>query len=203
MLLDLIDQRSLEPLDEQQQINLNKFLALLSKWNKTRNLVSRQTSTQDLNHHVIDCLALNKELNCKKLLDVGSGAGFPGIVTAISNPQLEITLLDSNLKKISFLNHVKAELQLKNTKVVHKRIEDFDLSKEDWLVSRAFSSPEELIKKIKEKAPKDLVFLMMVSKNLKPSILGYDVDYIESSAAKILKKNRGFLKISLSKTDIV
>ena len=199
MLLDLIDQRSLKPLDEQQQINLNKFLALLTKWNKTRNLVSRQTSTQDLNHHVIDCLALNKELNCKKLLDVGSGAGFPGIVTAISNPQLEITLLDSNLKKISFLNHVKAELQLKNTKVVHKRIEDFDLSKEDWLVSRAFSNPEDLIKKIKEKAPKDLVFLMMVSKNLKPSILGYDVDYIESSAAKIIKKNRGFLKISLSK----
>ena len=199
MLFDLIDQRSLKPIDEEQQTNLRKFLALLSKWNKTRNLVSRQTSAQDLNHHVIDCLALNKELNCKKLLDVGSGAGFPGIVTAISNPQLEITLLDSNLKKISFLNHVKAELQLKNTKVVHKRIEDFDLSKEDWLVSRAFSSPEELIKKIKEKAPKDLVFLMMVSKNLKPSILGYDVDYIESSAAKIIKKNRGFLKISLSK----
>ena len=199
MLFDLIDQRSLKPIDEEQQTNLSKFLALLSKWNKTRNLVSRQTSAQDLNHHVIDCLALNKELNCKKLLDVGSGAGFPGIVTAISNPQLEITLLDSNLKKISFLNHVKAELQLKNIKVVHKRIEDFDLSKEDWLVSRAFSSPEELIKKIKEKAPKGLVLLMMVSKNLKPSILGYDVDYIESSAAKILKKNRGFLKISLSK----
>ena len=203
MLFDLTDQKSLKPLDEEQQINLNKFLALLKKWNKTRNLVSRQTSTQDLNHHVIDCLALNKELDCKKLLDVGSGAGFPGIVTAISNPQLEITLLDSNLKKISFLNHIKAELQLENIKVVHKRIEDFDMSKEDWLVSRAFSSPEELIKKIKEKAPKDLVFLMMVSKNLKPSILGYDVDYIESSAAKILKKNRGFLKISLSKTDIV
>ena len=203
MLFDLTDQKSLKPLDEEQQINLNKFLALLRKWNKTRNLVSRQTSTQDLNHHVIDCLALNKELDCKKLLDVGSGAGFPGIVTAISNPKLEITLLDSNLKKISFLNHIKAELQLKNIKVVHKRIEDFDMSKEDWLVSRAFSSPEELIKKIKEKAPKDLVFLMMVSKNLKPSILGYDVDYIESSAAKILKKNRGFLKISLSKTDIV
>ncbi len=203
MLFDLTDQKSLKPLDEEQQINLNKFLALLRKWNKTRNLVSRQTSTQDLNHHVIDCLALNKELDCKKLLDVGSGAGFPGIVTAISNPKLEITLLDSNLKKISFLNHIKAELQLKNIKVVHERIEDFDMSKEEWLVSRAFSTPEELIKKIKEKAPKDLVFLMMVSKNLKPSILGYDVDYIESSAAKILKKNRGFLKISLSKTDIV
>ena len=203
MLFDLTDQKSLKPLDEEQQINLNKFLALLRKWNKTRNLVSRQTSIQDLNHHVIDCLALNKELNCKKLLDVGTGAGFPGIVTAISNPKLEITLLDSKLKKISFLNHIKAELQLKNIKVVHKRIDDFDMSKEDWLVSRAFSSPEELIKKIKEKAPKDLVFLMMVSKNLKPSILGYDVDYIESSAAKILKKNRGFLKISLSKTDIV
>ena len=104
-----------------------------------------------------------------------------------------------NLKKVSFLNHVKAELQLKNIKVVHNRIEDFDLSKEDWIVSRAFSSPEELLKKIKEKAPRDLVFLMMVSKNIKPSILGYDVDYIESSAANILKKNRGFLKISLSK----
>ena len=120
-------------------------------------------------------------------------------MTAISNPQMEITLLDSNLKKVSFLNHVKAELQLKNIKVVHNRIEDFDLSKEDWIVSRAFSSPEELLKKIKEKAPRNLVFLMMVSKNIKPSIFGYDVDYIESSAANILKKNRGFLKISLSK----
>ena len=199
MLFDLSDQKSLKPIDERQQTNLKKFLALLGKWNKTRNLVSRKTSIRDLNHHVIDCLALNKELNCKKLLDVGSGAGFPGVVTAISNPQMEITLLDSNLKKVSFLNHVKAELQLKNIKVVHKRIEDFDLSKEDWLVSRAFSSPEELINKIKEKAPRDLVFLMMVSKNIKPSILGYDVDYIESPAANILKKNRGFLKISLSK----
>ena len=104
MLFDLTDQKSLKPLDEEQQINLNKFLVLLRKWNKTRNLVSRQTSTQDLNYHVIDCLALNKELDCKKLLDVGSGAGFPGIVTAISNPKLEITLLDSNLKKISLPN---------------------------------------------------------------------------------------------------
>ena len=199
MFFDLADQKGLKPIDEEQQTNLNKFLALLGKWNKTRNLVSRRTSIQDLNHHVIDCLALNKELHCKKLLDVGSGAGFPGIVTAISNPKMEITLLDSNLKKVSFLNHVKAELQLKNIKVVHKRIEDFDLSKEDWLVSRAFSSPEDLIKKIKGKAPTELVILMMVSKNIKPLILGYDVDYIESPAANILKKNRGFLKISLSK----
>ena len=57
MLLDLTDQKSLKPLDEEQQINLNKFLALLRKWNKTRNLVSRKTSIRDLNHHVIDCLA--------------------------------------------------------------------------------------------------------------------------------------------------
>ena len=92
MLFDLTDQKSLKPIDERQQTNLNKFLALLGKWNKTRNLVSRQTSIQDLNHHVIDCLALNKELHCEKLLDVGSGAGFPGIVTAISNPQMEVTL---------------------------------------------------------------------------------------------------------------
>ena len=128
---------------------------------------------------------------------------FGAIVMLLINPVYSWIASKSNLKKISFLNHIKAELQLKNIKVVHERIEDFDMSKEEWLVSRAFSSPEELIKKIKEKAPKDLVFLMMVSKNLKPSILGYDVDYIESSAAKILKKNRGFLKISLSKTDIV
>ena len=95
------------------------------------------------------------------IFDFGSGAGFPGVVTAISNPQMEITLLDSSLKKVSFLNHVKAELQLKNIKVVHNRIEDFDLSKEDWIVSRAFSSPEELINKIKEKAPRDLVLSLI------------------------------------------
>ena len=189
MLFDLKDQEILGVKDISAQQKLNDYINLIKKWNKTRNLVSRQTSDQDLKEHVIDCLAINREIKTKKILDIGTGAGLPGIVIALTNPETKVTLLDSNRKKIAFLTHVKAKLR-------HTRIEDYDLSEEQLIVCRALSSPNELIKKIKKNINEQTVILMMVSEEQDIFIEGYKTQYINSVAEKILKKKRGFLRIS-------
>ena len=150
MLFDLKDQEILGVKDIAALQNLSDYINLIKKWNKTRNLVSRKTSDLDLKEHVIDCLAINREIKTKKILDIGTGAGLPGIVIALTNPETKVTLLDSNRKKIAFLTHVKAKLNLKNVELKHTRIEDYDVSKEKLIVCRALSSPNELIKKIKK-----------------------------------------------------
>jgi len=196
MLFDLKDQEILGVKDISAQQKLNDYINLIKKWNKTRNLVSRQTSDQDLKEHVIDCLAINREIKTKKILDIGTGAGLPGIVIALTNPETKVTLLDSNRKKIAFLTHVKAKLNLKNAELRHTRIEDYDLSEEQLIVCRALSSPNELIKKIKKNINEQTVILMMVSEEQDIFIEGYKTQYINSVAEKILKKKRGFLRIS-------
>ena len=84
MLFDLKDQEILGVKDIAALQNLSDYINLIKKWNKTRNLVSRQTSDLDLKEHVIDCLAINKEIKTKKILDIGTGAGLPGVVIALS-----------------------------------------------------------------------------------------------------------------------
>ena len=136
------------------------------------------------------------EIKTKKILDIGTGAGLPGIVIALTNPETKVTLLDSNRKKIAFLTHVKAKLNLKNAELRHTRIEDYDVSEEQLIVCRALSSPNELIKKIKKNINEQTVILMMVSEDQDIFIEGYKTQYINSVAEKILKKKRGFLRIS-------
>ena len=95
MLFDLKDQEILGVKDISAQQKLNDYINLIKKWNKTRNLVSRQTSDQDLKEHVIDCLAINREIKTKKILDIGTGAGLPGIVIALTNPEKYGNLLNA------------------------------------------------------------------------------------------------------------
>ena len=102
MLLDPKDQEALDVKDIDVQQKLSEYVSLIKKWNKTRNLVSRQSTDQDLKEHIVDCLAINREISSNKILDVGTGAGLPGVVIALTNPEIKITLLDSNQKKWLF-----------------------------------------------------------------------------------------------------
>lgn len=197
MLFDTKSQDFLKKVNKEALTKLSEYLLLIKKWNKTRNLVSRKLTDRDLENHIIDCIALNEVISENNILDVGTGAGLPGVVIALLNPTKKVKLLDSNSKKISFLNHVKTKLTMKNVTIEHNRLEKCDLSQEKLIVCRAFTSPVKLINIVRKKLPKKSTILMMISKDQETSIQGFKTEYIPSSAEDILEKKRGFLRITI------
>jgi len=127
-------------LSEQQIQQLLDYLTLLTKWNKVYNLTALKEPAQMLSKHLLDSLALLPHLDAASLLDVGTGAGLPGIPVAICRRQMAVTLLDSNAKKTRFLQQVKAELKLQNVTVVQGRVEQVELPKFAIITARAFAS---------------------------------------------------------------
>jgi len=117
------------------------FCDLIIKSNKLHNLTSITQIDEMLKKHILDSFSINKLIKGKSVLDIGSGAGLPGMPLAIANPEQKYLLLDSNNKKIIFLNHVKINLDVKNVNLLHSRIEDFR-SKDgfDTIVCRSYSS---------------------------------------------------------------
>ena len=106
---------------------LTAYLALLSKWNRTYNLTAIRDPLQAVSHHVLDSLAVLRELSgyAGALVDVGSGGGLPGIPLAIADPARVVTLNDASGKKAAFLRQAVIELGLSNAKVHVGRVEDW------------------------------------------------------------------------------
>ena len=123
------------------QINkFEKYASLLLEWNEKFNLTAIKDIDEIEEKHFIDSLYLDKyvELNNKSLLDVGTGAGFPGIPLAIVHPTLSVMLLESNGKKISFLKEVVKQLELTNVIIIQGRAEELDQrEKYDIVTARA------------------------------------------------------------------
>jgi 16S rRNA (guanine527-N7)-methyltransferase len=141
-----ITQLGLE-LDEQTQQKLMDYLALLQKWNKVYNLTAIRNAEQMISHHLLDSLAVLPHLWRGKWLDVGCGAGLPGLVLAIARPDWEFTLVDSNSKKTSFVQQVVIELGLSNVKVMCNRVEALSVNEKfDGIVSRAFADTSDFVK---------------------------------------------------------
>lgn len=135
-------------IDSEKNNKLGKYRELLLEWNSFMNLTAI-TEEDDVNiKHFLDSLTIFRtgELDGKKsVIDVGTGAGFPGIPMAIQNPDLEVTLLDSLNKRIKFLNKVVEETELENVTTYHGRAEEFSRKKEfrdafDVSVSRAVAN---------------------------------------------------------------
>lgn len=119
---------------------LVRYLALLQKWNKVHNLTAVRDPEEMVTLHLLDSLVVLPYIKLRRLLDVGSGAGFPGIVLAICMPDLQVTTVDSVQKKATFMRQAKAELQLNNLEVISGRVEQFKpADKFDVVISRAFS----------------------------------------------------------------
>ena len=120
---------------------LESYLELVSKWNRVHNLTAVREREQMVVLHVLDSLSVLPDLGAAAtVLDVGSGAGLPGIPIAIVKPDARVTLLDSSHKKCAFLEQARIDLALSNVAVVCERVEQWHPSERfEIIVSRAFS----------------------------------------------------------------
>tara|TARA_S200000501_G_scaffold334741_1_gene338953 strand:- start:30 stop:632 length:603 start_codon:yes stop_codon:yes gene_type:complete len=175
---------------------LNEYANLIVKWNKTRNLVSRNANLETINEHILDCACLIPHLKESNLLDVGSGAGLPGLVVSILDDEKNIKLLEPNQKKISFLTHAQAKLDLKNTTIFKERIENLEEINEETIITRAVMEPKKLLNVISKQKNKNLKIIMMVSEPMEISYPNWESKFLVSEAQRILDKNRGFLNIT-------
>lgn len=120
-----MDLRDFYDLSDEKYNKFQKYMNLLIEWNKNINLTAITDKDEIKLKHFVDSLTINKYISDNsKVIDVGTGAGFPGIPLKIYNESLDITLLDSLNKRINFLNHVIEELNLNKIKAVHSRAED-------------------------------------------------------------------------------
>ena len=144
-LIKGLEQLGLTLADAAQQ-QLLDYLALLQKWNKVHNLISRKESDNLVVRHLLDSLVALPYINGSRVVDVGSGAGLPGIPLAIACPQSHFTLLDCNSKKAGFRNQAVIELGLKNVAVVDARAEEFRPEQGfDSVISRAFATIADML----------------------------------------------------------
>lgn len=117
------------------------YIGLLIHWNKAYNLTSVRDPLAMVSRHLLDSLSVLPYVKGEQILDVGTGAGLPGMVLAIAKPDSQFTLLDSNGKKTRFLIQACLELKLKNVTVANTRVETFQNQKEfDVILTRAFAS---------------------------------------------------------------
>ena len=130
---------------------LAAYLELVEKWNRVHNLTAVREPAQMVTLHVLDSLSILPHVsNATSLVDVGTGAGLPGIPLAIARPALRVTLLDSSHKKCAFLQQAKTELGLANVEVVCDRVENWKpVERFDVVVSRAFSDLADFVEQAK------------------------------------------------------
>ena len=123
------------------QEKLIAYLQLMLKWNKAYNLTAIRELDSMVIRHVLDSLSILPYINQSPVLDVGTGAGLPGIPLALCLPDYQFVLLDSNGKKTRFLTQVKIELGIENIEVIHSRIEDYKPDfRFEMITCRAFAA---------------------------------------------------------------
>lgn len=168
-------------LTQKQEEQLEKYYEMLIETNKITNLTRITEKEEVYLKHFYDSLTIVKTIDLTKklsIIDIGTGAGFPGLVLKIVFPNLKITLLDSLNKRIEFLNKVIRELNLKDVKTVHSRIEDYKKEQFDVVTSRAVA--------------KTNILLELSYDLLKPN--GYYI-FLKSDVVQELKEAENALKI--------
>jgi 16S rRNA (guanine527-N7)-methyltransferase len=127
---------------------LEIYLATLKKWNKVYNLTAINEDSEIIVKHFLDSLSVNRYIqNSGRILDVGTGAGFPGLILALFNPEKSFVLVDGVSKKISFLQEMIGKLNLKNVIAVHTKVEKYNVAEQfDIIISRAFADIKKMTK---------------------------------------------------------
>jgi 16S rRNA (guanine527-N7)-methyltransferase len=160
------------------------FIKLLEKWNKAYNLTSIRDREDMVRLHLLDSLAILPFIEGKRIIDIGTGAGLPGIPLAIYLPDIEFTLLDSNAKKTRFVQQAILELKLKNVSVCHNRVEQYHPEKSfDTVITRAFASLSDIVELTAHLLSKNGVLLAM--KGQSPDV----VPKLESAITTLIPVN--------------
>lgn len=150
-------------ISSEQLQQLNEFYQILLEWNKKINLTRITSEKEVYLKHFYDSLTLNKVVSLEKIktvCDVGTGAGFPGIVLKICFPHLKITLVDSLQKRINYLNYVINQLNLKDIEAIHTRGEEFS-GKYELVTARAVANIEKLLGYTMHLVDKNGIFVAM------------------------------------------
>ena len=155
------------PFKEEEKNKINIFINLALEFNKTHNIFSRKEHDEVYKKDILDCEPLIKRIkNNTKILDLGSGGGFPGILLAITKPKSQISLIESSSKKCFFLRSVVDKLALKNTTIINKKIEpNNNIGVFDIITARAFASIDKITKLTKTNRNKDTEYLLLKGKN--------------------------------------
>lgn len=188
---------------EDQLQKLNKFYELLVEWNKKINL-TRITEKEDVYlKHFYDSLTITKVINLNEvetLCDIGTGAGFPGVVLKIMYPNLKITLVDALQKRVNYLNEIIKKLDLKDIEALHVRGEDLK-EKYDVVTSRAVANIEKLLTYTMHLVNKDGVMIAMKG-NIEDELTKEVEDKINRKY-KIVEINKFILPIENSNRSLV
>jgi 16S rRNA (guanine527-N7)-methyltransferase len=138
------------------------YLQLLQKWNRVYNLTAVHDPRQMVSRHLLDSLAIVPYVQGPRVLDMGTGAGLPGIPLALALPGHQFVLLDSNSKKTRFVRQAVASLGIENIEVIHARLEQYrPAEKFDTLVTRAFASIKEALEAARHLFAQHSEFLAM------------------------------------------
>ena len=179
---------------------LLQYLALLHKWNQAYNLTAIRDIHQMVTLHLLDSLAILPWVRGHRILDVGTGAGLPGLPLALINPSLHVVLLDSNGKKIRFLQEVKRALALDNVEMIQTRVEGYHPSSNfDTVTSRAFSDLQLMLDYTQHLVAPDGIWLAMkgrhpeaelASMNRVHRIESYTVPGIDGERCCVIVENK-------------
>ncbi len=163
---------------ESIQASMLSFLDVLKKWNKTHRLTGIQELEKMITHHLLDSVSIAPFCEGERFLDMGSGAGLPGIPLALLFPEKSWVLLDSSQKKTAFLLQAKAYLSLSNVAVVCTRVEQYrDSTGFDTIISRAFGTMEDIIQKTRKLLCANGRWLMMKGRYPHDELKGLDLPY--------------------------
>ncbi|OGT30045.1 MAG: hypothetical protein A3E87_09965 [Gammaproteobacteria bacterium RIFCSPHIGHO2_12_FULL_35_23] len=187
----------------EQSYKLQQFLFLLKKWNRAYNLTSITTNKAMVIRHILDSLSISPFLKGDNIIDIGTGAGLPGIPLSIMNPDYEFFLLDSNNKKARFLKQAKLELDLDNIAIIYSRVEEYKPPiRFDTVIARAFSSLNEFLIYSKHLICKDGIFLAMKGVHPLSEIENMSKDFKVNEIIKLdvpgLEAERHVVKVSLT-----
>ncbi len=154
---------------------LDIFTQKLLEWNKVHNLTGAKTK-EDVKKNIDDSLKGLKYLKGEyaNALDIGTGAGFPGLILAIANPKTRWTLVEPRKKRASFLNYIKSLLDLDNVEVVMKRVEDMEPKKYDLITSRAVMKTKDLVDMASDFIYPDTTLLFYKGSELDRELEGFE-----------------------------
>ena len=186
------------PLSDKQIQQLLRYLSLILKWNRVYNLSAIRDPIESLKKHLLDSLSIIRFVQPGLLLDVGSGAGLPGIVIAIMKPETKVFVLDSVGKKCRFMQAVKSELALENLIVVNSRVESFKPNKSfSQITSRAFAEASKTIQLTKHLLEENGRYLLMKGSNVdEEDVDNFNVK-VHSMTVPFVSDKRSLLEIQL------